>query len=164
MLDPAVWREGRRTAMQQWFSRSSNRLVGASGLWVFPDFDSWCCMSSAFRLPVSILSMGPLLLLMDAAHVVSKCGSRTGCTSGTSLPFCFTCESSHRGANHASWLQRLHTLNEKGQKVTEMILLKACTYEVDQCQGTGVQFENPEECEDQAGQAQEGVFLEICGK
>ena len=78
-------------------------------------------------MPVSALSLGPLLLVTDSAHIahdVSKCGSGNGRVSS---PFCFICESSDTGGYHGGWPQRLHTLNEKGKKVTEMILLKACT-------------------------------------
>ena len=66
--------------MQQWFSRSGNTRVCASGLWACPGTHSWCCMSSAFWMPVSALPLGPLLLVRDVAHVahvVSKCGSGT---------------------------------------------------------------------------------------
>ena len=97
----------------------------------WPRTYSWCCMSSAFWMPVSALSLGPLLLVRDVthvAHVVSKCGSGTRCMSGVSSPFCFSRESSDTGGYHAGWLQHLHTMNEKAKKVTEMILLKACTY------------------------------------
>ena len=72
------------------------------------------------------------------ARVVSKCGSQRGCRSaayvplrffGKSCPRCDTCGS------HAGWLQRLHTLNEKGKKVTETILPKVCAYPVDNAKG-----------------------------
>ena len=101
------------------------------GLWVCPGTGSWCCMSLAFWMLVSALSLGPLLLLWDVAHVahlVSKCGSGTRCTSRASSPFFFGCESYDTARYYAGWLQRLHALNEKGKKLTEMNPLKACTY------------------------------------
>ena len=95
-------------------------------------------MSSAFWMAHSTLSLGPLLLVTDVAHVahvVSKCGSGIGYTSGASSPFYFSCEKCATGGYHAGWLRRRHTMNEKGKKVTEMMLLKACTYQIDNAKG-----------------------------
>ena len=116
----------------------SRLRVSATGLWVCPGTDSWCCMSSAFSMLVSTLTLGPLLLVGDVAHVahvVSKWGSGTRCTSDASSPFCFRCESFATGGYHAGSLQRLRTMNEKGKKVRELILLPACTYQVDNAKG-----------------------------
>ena len=44
-------------SMQQLFSRSGNKRVCSSGLWVCPGTDAWCCKSSALSTPVSTLSL-----------------------------------------------------------------------------------------------------------
>ena len=40
-----------------------------------------------------------------------------------------------RARYHASRRQRLHAFNAKGKKVADMVLLKACTYRVDNAKG-----------------------------
>ena len=74
------------------------------------------------------LSLGPLLLVTDVAHIAQELD-----VGLVRLRRSVSAVNRVTWGYHARWLERVHTLNEKGK--TEMILLKACTYKVDNAKG-----------------------------